>query len=73
MCSEPQCLLPMIATKAKQVVLIGDHKQLKPIIKCKSAGELGLDLSLFERCVAKKDSSVRFTMLNEQYRMVSDA
>ena len=48
MCPEPQCLVPIIATKAEQVVLIGDHKQLRPIILCKQAGELGLNTSLFE-------------------------
>ncbi|WAR23841.1 HELZ2-like protein, partial [Mya arenaria] len=49
MCPEPQCLVPVIATKAEQVVLIGDHKQLRPIIMCRDTGELGLATSLFER------------------------
>ncbi|WAR23838.1 HELZ2-like protein [Mya arenaria] len=70
MCPEPQCLVPVIATKAEQVVLIGDHKQLRPIIMCREAGELGLETSLFER-YATTDSAknVQFTMLDEQYRM----
>ncbi|XP_053394362.1 helicase with zinc finger domain 2-like isoform X2 [Mercenaria mercenaria] len=70
MCPEPQCLVPIIATKAEQVVLIGDHMQLRPIIMCKEAALLGLDKSLFER-YATTDSSknVQFTMLTQQYRM----
>jgi superfamily I DNA and/or RNA helicase len=39
----------IIATKAEQVVLIGDHKQLQPVIMCRSAAQLGLEKSLFER------------------------
>ena len=68
MCPEPQCLVPIIATKADQVVLIGDHKQLRPIIMCKEAAELGLDRSLFERYVSRENDM--FTMLVQQYRMV---
>lgn len=71
MCPEPQCLVPVIATKAEQVVLIGDHKQLRPIIMCKEAAQLGLETSLFERYATTKSSrNVQFTMLEEQYRMV---
>ncbi|XP_052764074.1 helicase with zinc finger domain 2-like isoform X2 [Mya arenaria] len=70
MCPEPQCLIPIIATNAKQVVLIGDHKQLRPIITCKEAGELGLSKSLFERyAVTNRSEGVEFTMLDTQYRM----
>lgn len=69
MCPEPQCMVPLIVTKAEQVVLIGDHKQLRPIIKCKAAAELGLDKSLFERYATMKDSPAAFIMLDEQYRM----
>ncbi|WAR23847.1 HELZ2-like protein [Mya arenaria] len=70
MCPEPQCLVPIIATKAEQVVLIGDHKQLRPIIMCREAGELGLETSLFERYATTSSSqNVQFTMLNKQYRM----
>ncbi|XP_052774255.1 helicase with zinc finger domain 2-like isoform X2 [Mya arenaria] len=70
MCPEPQCLVPVIATKAEQVVLIGDHKQLRPIIMCREAGELGLATSLFERYATTSNAkNVQFTMLNEQYRM----
>ncbi|XP_046355457.2 helicase with zinc finger domain 2-like isoform X1 [Haliotis rufescens] len=63
MSPEPQSMIPIIATKAKQVVLIGDHKQLRPIVQCKQAAELGLDQSLFERFATEA------TFLNTQYRM----
>ncbi|PVD23134.1 hypothetical protein C0Q70_16397 [Pomacea canaliculata] len=49
MSPEPHSLVPIVANKAKQVVLLGDHKQLRPIITCQAAAELGLDQSLFER------------------------
>ncbi|CAC5356757.1 unnamed protein product [Mytilus coruscus] len=66
MCSEPATIVPIIATSAKQVVLIGDHKQLRPIIKCKEAAKLGLETSLFERY---SGNILYKTMLQEQYRM----
>ncbi|XP_060566279.1 helicase with zinc finger domain 2-like isoform X2 [Ruditapes philippinarum] len=72
MCPEPQCLVPIIATEAEQVVLIGDHKQLRPIIMCREAGLLGMEMSLFERYAVtntKHINNVKFTMLEQQYRM----
>ncbi|VDI41014.1 Hypothetical predicted protein [Mytilus galloprovincialis] len=66
MCSEPECMVPIIATHATQIVLIGDHKQLRPIIKSREASELGLEKSLFERY--STDDSL-MTMLEQQYRM----
>ena len=68
MCPEPLAMVPIIATDAKQVVLIGDHKQLRPIIKCPEAAELGMEQSLFERYSSK--CSI-LTFLDTQYRMVS--
>lgn len=32
-----------------QVILVGDHCQLGPVIMCKKAAEAGLSQSLFER------------------------
>ena len=65
MCMEPETLIPLQAFKsARQVVLIGDHKQLQPIVMNSVAKGLGLDVSLFERY---KDRAI---MLTEQYRMV---
>ena len=48
-----------------QVVLIGDHKQLRPVIKNQVAKDLGMEKSLFER---HADNAI---MLDTQYRMVS--
>lgn len=64
MCTEPECIATIIATKAEQVVLIGDHKQLQPVILCQSTAKLGLDKSLFQRY------SDRSVQLKDQYRMV---
>jgi superfamily I DNA and/or RNA helicase len=64
---EPEILVPMTSSKAKQFVLIGDHKQLQPIVHDKLAKNLGLEISMFER-LAKQA-----IMLKIQYRMVSCA
>ena len=64
MCTEPESIAAIIATKAKQVVLIGDHKQLRPVLKSTHAADMGLKRSLFERY------SDRANMLQIQYRMV---
>ena len=63
---EPETLIPIVYSKARQVVLIGDHKQLQPIVKNKLARSLGLRTSMFERF------SDKAFMLEEQYRMVSE-
>ncbi|CAC5384457.1 unnamed protein product [Mytilus coruscus] len=63
MCTEPESMAAIIATRAKQVVLIGDHKQLRPIVKSSDAAKLGLEKSLFERYAKEA------TLLNSQYRM----
>ena len=65
MCIEAETLCAMLGSHAKQVVLIGDHKQLQPVIKCNEARDLGLGISMFERY----SKSVK--MLKTQYRMVS--
>ena len=69
MCPEPHSMIPIVASQARQVVLIGDHKQLRPVITCKPAAELGLDRSLFERLFQRFPAYSVF--LNRQYRMVS--
>ncbi|XP_069128729.1 3'-5' exoribonuclease HELZ2-like [Argopecten irradians] len=63
MCTEPECMAAIIATQAEQVVLIGDHKQLRPVVTCHDAAKLGLETSLFERY------SDKAIMLKRQYRM----
>jgi superfamily I DNA and/or RNA helicase len=68
MCTEPEAIATIIATRAKQVVLIGDHMQLQPIVVCPEARRLGLQKSLFERY---KDDE-RIVQLQFQYRMVNN-
>lgn len=63
--AEPECIIPLVLG-CKQVVLVGDHKQLGPVIMNKKAAKAGLDQSLFERLVKLKFTPIR---LNVQYRM----
>ncbi|XP_068761026.1 3'-5' exoribonuclease HELZ2-like [Montipora capricornis] len=63
MCLEPESLVPMAYSGARQVVLIGDHKQLQPVIQDQVAKTLGLSVSMFERLSGKA------LMLELQYRM----
>lgn len=65
MCTEPETILPVVTSGAQQVVLIGDHQQLRPIVMEDTSRLLGLERSLFERY------SEKAIMLTEQYRMVS--
>ena len=65
MCLEPETLIPIVSSgSVQQVVLIGDHRQLQPIVKNRVAKSLGLSTSMFERYAS------RAIMLQEQYRMV---
>lgn len=61
---EPESLIPIVASKAKQVVLLGDHQQLQPIVLESRARKRGLGRSMFERYAATA------RMLTTQYRMV---
>ncbi|PIA14905.1 ATP-dependent helicase NAM7 [Coemansia reversa NRRL 1564] len=63
--SEPECLIPLVMG-ARQVVLIGDHQQLGPVILSKAAANAGLSQSLFERLVFL---GLRPHRLVVQYRM----
>ncbi|CAK7269654.1 ATP-dependent RNA helicase [Sporothrix epigloea] len=63
--AEPECMIPLVLG-CKQVVLVGDHKQLGPVIMNKKAAKAGLNQSLFERLVKLGFSPIR---LNMQYRM----
>ncbi len=62
---EAEALIP-IALGAKQVVFVGDHCQLGPVVMCKAAAKAGLSQSLFERLVL---IGVRPIRLQVQYRM----
>lgn len=62
---ESECLLPLLKG-AKQVILVGDHCQLGPVVLCKDSAKAGMKMSLFERLVKLK---VKPHMLQVQYRM----
>lgn len=83
MCTEPETLVPLVpvdensaSAAIENVVLIGDHKQLRPILKDKIAAELGLERSMLERhweYDPTKDNPMdraNHVMLKRQYRMV---
>ena len=63
--TEPECLIPIVRG-ARQLVLVGDHCQLGPVVMCKPAAIAGLTQSLFERLVLL---GVRPVRLQVQYRM----
>lgn len=63
--TEPECLLP-ITLGARQVVLVGDHCQLGPVVMNKLAERSGLSQSLVERMIL---CGVRPVRLQVQYRM----
>ncbi|PFH31973.1 RNA helicase (UPF2 interacting domain) protein [Besnoitia besnoiti] len=63
--TEPECLIPVVLG-AKQVVLIGDHCQLGPVVLSKKAAAAGLATSLFSRLLALGHRPLR---LKVQYRM----
>ncbi|TFY60948.1 hypothetical protein EVG20_g7233 [Dentipellis fragilis] len=63
--AEPECMIPLILG-CKQVVLVGDHQQLGPVIMNKKAARAGLTQSLFERLVVLGNRPIR---LQVQYRM----
>jgi hypothetical protein len=62
---EPECLIPVVYG-AKQLILVGDHCQLGPVIMYKRAATAGLAQSLFERLIML---GIRPTRLQVQYRM----
>ncbi|CAJ1951812.1 unnamed protein product [Cylindrotheca closterium] len=62
---EAEALIP-IAMGAKQVIFVGDHCQLGPVVMCKAAAKAGLTQSMFERLVLVGNRPIR---LQVQYRM----
>ncbi|CAM9092624.1 unnamed protein product [Ascophyllum nodosum] len=62
---EAECLIPIVMG-AKQLVLVGDHCQLGPVVLCKKSSKAGLTQSLFERLVLL---GIRPVRLQVQYRM----
>ncbi|KAI3370504.1 hypothetical protein L3Q82_025264 [Scortum barcoo] len=67
MATEPQALIPLVCNKPEKVVLIGDHKQLQPIVKNTHVKKLGMAKSLFERYYTMHQNKA--VMLDTQYRM----
>jgi regulator of nonsense transcripts 1 len=62
---EAEALIPIVMG-AKQVVFVGDHCQLGPVVMNKAAAKAGLTQSLFERLVLIGNRPIR---LEVQYRM----
>jgi regulator of nonsense transcripts 1 len=63
--TEPEALIPIVHG-CKQLVFVGDHCQLGPVITDKRAAAAGLGQSMFERLVALGARPIRLTV---QYRM----
>ena len=63
--TEPECMVPVVLG-VRQLVLVGDHCQLGPVVMCKKAAKAGLSRSLFERLVVL---GIRPIRLEVQYRM----
>jgi len=63
--TEPECLIPVVSG-CQQLVLVGDHCQLGPVVLCKEAIKAGLGQSMFERLVILGMRPIR---LEVQYRM----
>ncbi|NXK92539.1 HELZ2 Helicase, partial [Formicarius rufipectus] len=64
MSTEPETLIPLVShRRAEKVVLLGDHKQLRPVVNNDMCKSLGMETSLFERY---RDQA---WMLDTQYRM----
>ncbi|XP_063767169.1 3'-5' exoribonuclease HELZ2-like isoform X2 [Eleginops maclovinus] len=70
MATEPQALIPLACNRPEKIVLIGDHKQLRPVVKDVHVRKLGMAKSLFERYHAMQKK--RAVMLDTQYRMHED-
>uniref|UniRef100_A0AC35TGV9 Regulator of nonsense transcripts 1 n=1 Tax=Rhabditophanes sp. KR3021 TaxID=114890 RepID=A0AC35TGV9_9BILA len=63
--TEPEIMVPV--TKAKnQLVLVGDHCQLGPVVMCEKANSAGFSQTLFERLMLNGNIPIR---LQVQYRM----
>ncbi|XP_073692825.1 3'-5' exoribonuclease HELZ2 [Garra rufa] len=63
MATEPEAFIPLVSYNPKQIVLLGDHQQIRPIVQCALVRKMGMQQSLFERYM---DLAI---MLDTQYRM----
>jgi DNA replication ATP-dependent helicase Dna2 len=66
--TEPVCLGPL--RRADSFVLVGDHHQLQPVVRARTARDEGMMVSLFERLCVAHPAAVR--RLSRQYRMAGD-
>lgn len=67
MATEPVSLVPLMKG-CRHLSIIGDHKQLPPVVTSAEAKKAGLSRSLFERLI-QSGSSIPSIMLNVQFRM----
>ncbi|XP_052458902.1 helicase with zinc finger domain 2-like [Carassius gibelio] len=63
MATEPEAFIPLVSYNPQQIVLLGDHQQIRPIVQCALVKNMGMQQSLFERYM---DMAI---MLDTQYRM----
>ncbi len=63
--TEPSTIIP-VTRGCRQLVLVGDHKQLRPTVLSDDAARRGLSLSLFERLLGH---GLAPHLLDTQYRM----
>lgn len=63
--TEPESLIPLVHG-VKQIIMVGDHRQLGPVIMNKACAKAGLDRSMFERLM---QVGIRPIRLQVQYRM----
>jgi len=63
--TEPSALVPIVKG-ARQLILVGDHRQLPPTVTSLNAEKGGLDIPLFERLLK---NGIPAHMLTTQYRM----
>lgn len=66
MATEPVSLVPLMKG-CRHLAIIGDHKQLPPVVTSLEAKQGGLSRSLFERLM--ESDRIPSTMLNVQFRM----
>jgi regulator of nonsense transcripts 1 len=64
--TEPEALIPIVMG-AKQLVLVGDHCQLGPVVMCKKAAKAGLNQSIFERMVSMGVKPVRLQVIDPHH------
>lgn len=73
MCLDAELLVPLVTAgqQCNHVVIIGDHKELVPVLRSKSAKKLGLGRSLFESlCEHYEGKKYACCLLRMQFRMV---